>query len=223
VKSLQTLEGVEDLQQSLLLGSRHHQVGRQLIGELVGIVHLYGRDQSFKRQMVRHLGVGLEHTQNLVYVNLDVLVDRKVDVVGLDLGVNGPIDFLEVDKPSPFHALDHHLDVAVRQLEALDDARHHTNLVHVLARRFVDLWIFLCHQKDKLLGDSEALFQCLDRLVPTDNERRHHVRKHDHVAQRYQRQPLLRGFDEARAHTYNSCGVLAAVKRQPTESGCPIS
>ena len=53
------------------------QMGRQLVGELVRIVELDGRDQPLEGQVMRQLGVLLEDAEDLVHVGLDLLVGRN--------------------------------------------------------------------------------------------------------------------------------------------------
>ena len=91
VKALQALVGVDQLEQRLLLGGRHHQVGREDVGDAVGVVELQRRHQPLERQVVRHLGVLLEGREDLAHVRPQLLAQRVVDLVGLDLAAEGAV------------------------------------------------------------------------------------------------------------------------------------
>ena len=85
------------------------------------------------------------------------------------------------------HAFDQHLHGAVGQLEHLQDARDAADLEHVVGLGLVLAGGLLRHQHD-LAARFHGRLERLDRLRPAHEQRDHHVREHDHVAQRQQRQ-----------------------------------
>jgi hypothetical protein len=186
VQPLQPLVRVQQLQQRLLLRRAHHQVGRQLVGEVVGILGLDGRDQALERQVVRHLGVLLEDAQHLGDVRLQLIVQRIGDLEGLGLADQRALFLDELDHAAALDALDHHLDVAVGELQVLHHLGYDADLVHVLAQRIVDLGVLLRHQEDVALGRAQAALESAHRALAADDERGHHVGEDHHVAQRHQ-------------------------------------
>jgi hypothetical protein len=98
------------------------------------------------------------------------------------------------------HALDQHLHGAVGQLEHLQDAGDAADLEHVVGLGLVLAGGLLRHQHDLAAGFHGGL-ERLDRLGPPDEQRDDHVRKHDHIAQRQQRQrDRLGGKDGMSGH-----------------------
>ena len=85
------------------------------------------------------------------------------------------------------HALHQHLHRAVRQLQHLKDAGDATHLEHVLGLGLVFARGLLCHEHD-LPTRLHGGLQRFDRLRPPHEQGNHHMGKHDHVAQRQQRQ-----------------------------------
>ena len=200
MQTLQALGRVEDLEELLLLGRGHHQVGGEGIGEAVRVAHLEGRHQAFEGQVMRHLGVLLEGPEDLVEVGLELLVERIVDLVGVDRREQGTVLLGHLAELAAALALDHHLDVAVGQLQVLDHPGHHTDALDVPAGRIVDLRIFLGDQEKPLVARRQSDLESLHRAFPSDNKRRHHVWEDHHVAQRNDRQFQRRRFYVSRIH-----------------------
>ena len=196
VKALQALVGVDQLEQRLLLGGRHHQVGREDVGDAVGVVELQSRHQPLERQVVGHLGVLLEGREDLAHVGPQLLAHRVVDLVGLHLDAQGAVGILDAHDLAALDPLDHHPHVAVGQLEVLDHRRDHTHVADVVAQRIVDPGVLLGGQEDPLGGARERLLQGPHRALPADDERGHHVREDHHVPQGDQRQDLALLGDE---------------------------
>src|SRR5215475_4884885 len=83
-------------------------------------------------------------------------------------------------------ALDQYLDGAVRELEQLQYARKRANLVDRLPCRIVLGGVLLGGEQDERVGPHHLL-EREDRLLPSDEEGRDHVRKYDDVAQQQHR------------------------------------
>ena len=132
--------GLISSRRRLLLGGRDHQVGRQDVGEAVRVVDLEGRDQALEGQMVGHLGVLLEGARAPATCRpaSSSLSGYSISQ-GLDLGGRARPPLFDGDDLRALHALDHHLHVAVRELEVLDDRRDHAELEDVALQRLVDL------------------------------------------------------------------------------------
>ena len=89
---------------------------------------------------------------------------------------------------APRDPLDHHLDVAVGELQGLDDDGHHPHLVDVPGLGLVHLRVLLGREEDLFLGRGERLFERRDGGGAAHHEGGHHARKDHHVAERDQRQ-----------------------------------
>ena len=120
LEPLEPLVGRQQLEQRLLLGGRDRQVRRQRVGEPVGVVELQGRQEALEGEVLRQLGVLLEGAEDLVDEELELLRHRVLDLVGLEVAPERAFALLEVHELAALHALDHHLDVAVRELQVLD-------------------------------------------------------------------------------------------------------
>ena len=91
--------------------------------------------------------------------------------------------FLPLDGAGALDALDEHLDVAVGQLQRLDDVRDAAHRVDVRGLRIVDRRVVLRRQEDLLVG-GQRVFERAGRRRPSDHERHHHVREDDDVPER---------------------------------------
>ena len=202
VHGLQAFVRIQRLEQRLLLGRRHGQVSGQGVGEAVGIVELQRRHQALEGQVMGHLRVLLEAVEQAAHVDLDLVVSRVVDLVDLDLRLEGVVDLFERPQLGPPQSLDHHLHVAVRQLDVLHHPSDDTDPVDVVDPRVVDLRIALGDQEDQLAGRAQRLFQREHGTAPADDEGRHHLREDHHVPQRHDRQPVARGRNVSGGHPY---------------------
>ena len=90
--------------------------------------------------------------------------------------------FLPLDGAGALDALDQHLDVAVGQLQRLDDVRDAAHRVDVRRLRIVDRGVVLRGEEDLLVG-RQRMFERAGRRRPSDDERHHHVREDDDVPQ----------------------------------------
>jgi hypothetical protein len=97
-----------------------------------------------------------------------------------------------IDRVGALQAFDQHLHGAVGQLQHLQDAGDAADLEHVVGLGLVLAGGLLGHQHDLAAGFHRG-FQRLDGLGPPDEQRDDHVREHDHVAQRQQRQVMGSG------------------------------
>ncbi len=88
-------------------------------------------------------------------------------------------------------AFDEHFDRAVRELEQLQDRRDRAEAIKVLRARIIDIGLLLRDEQD-LLASAHRLIEREDRLLAPDEQRNHHMRIHDHIAQRQHRQSRRR-------------------------------
>ena len=109
---------------------------------------------------------------------LDRLLVRVAQVFALDheeLGARHELRDLHAAL-----AFDQHLHRAVRQAQQLDHLRDGADLVDVFGRGIVRLRLLLRGEHD-LLVLTHRVFERLDRLLATDEERNDHVRENDDV------------------------------------------
>ena len=79
-----------------------------------------------------------------------------------------------------FHALYHHHDVAVGDVEGLEDAGDGAHAVHVLDSRVFHVVVALCHHADGGVGVGAIAGQP-QRLLPTDGDGDDHAGEEDRV------------------------------------------
>ena len=185
---LKTLVGRLGLEQRLLLGGGDREVRRQGVGEPLRVVDLERGREALEGQVVRQLRVLLEEREDLAHVVLEALgVDRPR---GKDLDGDGEVGPapLEGHDAAPAHALDHHLDVTVRELQGLGDGGDDADLVDVLGRRFVELRVALRREEEPLDRRRERGLERADRGLAAHDEGLHHVGEDDHVPERDERQ-----------------------------------
>ena len=96
-------------------------------------------------------------------------------------------ELLDALDPRALRALDQHLHRAVGQLQHLQHRGDAADVVEILGRRVVLRRLLLRDEQDVLAGIHRDV-ERLDRLRAPDEQRDHHVREHDDVAQRQQRQ-----------------------------------
>ena len=88
--------------------------------------------------------------------------------------------------PRALLALHQHLYGAVGQAQQLEDGSKRADLEDVVRRGLVGLRLLLRGEED-ILVVRHRFFQGGDRLLAPHEERHHHVREHDDVAQREER------------------------------------
>ena len=71
---------------------------------------------------------------------------------------------------------DQDLDIAIGELQALDDIDDRAYLIDLVCLGLVDAGIVLGGQKD-LLVRGQCLFQGANARFPSDDKRRHHIRE----------------------------------------------
>ena len=191
------LEQLEQLLQAL--GHRveieHRLLGFELerqmrcdgVGQAAGIVDAGDRGEDLGRDLLVELDVLVELLRHRAAQRLDLGRGLARRLNGRHLGHEVLAGVGDVARLGALQALDQHLHGAVGQLEHLQDARHAADGEHVFRARLVLAGGLLCHQHD-LAAALHRGFERLDRLGAAHEQRDHHVREHDHVTQRQQRQ-----------------------------------
>ena len=189
--AVQALDGGDDLEQVLLLVHADEEVRGNRVGELARVVHADGGDHRVVVQVVRELHVLLEERHDAAHGRLGVGARLFALRDDLDDDAVEALVFLPLHGPRPLDAFDQHLDVAVGQLQALDDVRHAAHREDVGRLRVVDRGVVLRGQENPLVLHQRVLERAGGR-GPSDDERHHHVWKHDDVAERDDREEFRR-------------------------------
>ena len=160
------------------------------VGQLARVVHADRGDHRVVVQVVRQLHVLLEQRHHAAHRALGI--DASFLVLGnhLDDDAVEALVFLPLDRAGAFDPLDQHLDVAVRQLQALHDVGDAAHREDVGRLRIVDRRVVLRREEDPLVLEQRVL-ERPGRRRPPDDERHHHVREHDHVAERDDRERFV--------------------------------
>ena len=178
---------LEDLEQLLLFFKADVQVGGHRVGELTYFIHLHGRDHGLVVEILRQLHVLLEERRDPLH---ELLQAGGADgAMGRSLHRHPKITFVARDfqNLAALHPLDQHLDVAVGQLETLNDARNGPHRVNLVRLGFVHRSIVLGGEENLLVA-CQGLFQGADGAVAPHHERCHHVRKNHHVPNGHHRE-----------------------------------
>ena len=184
---LEALVEALHLEDLLLLLDLERQVRGDRVGQAPGLVDAGDRGEDFGRDLLVELHVLVELADDGTAQRLDL-------AVGVHVGIDRDHVRREVARAifdaldaRALGALDQHLHGAVGQLQHLQDVGDAADLVDVLGGRLVLGGVLLRHQHDALARFHRGL-EGLDRLRAADEQWNDHVREHDHVAQRQQRQ-----------------------------------
>ncbi len=182
--TVEALDGGDDFEQVLLFVDADEQMRGDRVGQLARIVDADGGDHRVVVQVVRELHILLEQRHHPAHRRLGVVAGFLVFGDHLDDDAVEPLVFLPLDRAGALDPLDQHLDVAVGQLQALDDVGDAAHREDVGWLRVIDRGVVLRGQEDALVLD-QGMFERARRRRPSDDERHHHVREHDDVAERH--------------------------------------
>ncbi len=188
--AVEALEGRHHLEQVLLLLDAHQQVRGDRVRQAAGVVHPHRGDHRVVLQVVRELHVLLEQRHHAAHRALDVAGGVAVAGQHLDDDAEEAPVLLPLDGAPAVGALHEELDVAIGQLQALDDVGDAAHGVDVLGLRVVDLRVVLRREEHPLVLLQRVL-EGADRRRPADDKRHHHVREDDQVPQRDDRKGLV--------------------------------
>ena len=150
---------------------------------LPGIVDADRGDHRVVVQVVRELHVLLEQRHDAAHRRFDVAGGFLLLRQHLDDDAVEALVFLPLDGAGAIDAFDQHLDVAVGQLQALDDVGDAAHRVDVVRPRVVDRRVVLRGEEDPLVLQ-QRVFERAGGRRPSDDERHHHVREDDDVPER---------------------------------------
>jgi hypothetical protein len=168
------------------------QIGGDGVAELGRVVDALHAHQDFGLNLLVELDVDLERALHAAdqRFDLDVARHRLRDLLDLDQEVVRRVEVALDARALP--AFDQHLDRAVGKAQKLHDRAERADDVDVIRRRIVGLGALLRGEKDLLVA-RHRLVEGGDALFAADEKLRHHVRKHDDVAERQGRNHAASG------------------------------
>ena len=176
----QTLGGIEDLQQFLLLFDGKLEVGGDGVRQLGGVFHAHSRDHGFVIQRLAQLYILFEQSCNPLHPGLNLRVGLGRIARHAERNLHVAFALADLKNFAALNALDQNLDVAIGQLETLHDVDDSAHLVDLIGLGFVDAGVVLGGQEDLLIG-GQRLFQGTNTRFPSHHEWGHHVGEDDHV------------------------------------------
>jgi hypothetical protein len=193
VEALEALGRRGRLEQLLLVLQLQVDVGDDRVGQATRLLDRLHAHQHLGRDALVELHVGLEHALHRAHQRrqLDRALVGVRQAAHLDREVRDRA--VEARDLRAGLALDQHLHRAVGQAQQLDDVADRADREDVLLARVVGLGLLLGGQH-QLLVAGHRVFERADRLLAAHEQRDHHVREHDDVAQREQGQRTDRGL-----------------------------
>ena len=191
--AVQALGRLEDLEQFLFFLDGNLQVGRDGVGKLSGIFHAHGGDHRVVVQALRELDVLLEQRGDPRGRLLDLRAGLGLHGNQTNRGAEEAFVARHLHDLGAFGAFDQHLDIAVRQLDALHDICERSDLVDFLRLGVVHRGVVL-RDEENLLVARQRVFQGAHGGFAADDERVHHLREDDHIPHRHHRYTLYVGF-----------------------------
>ncbi len=157
------------------------------VSQAPGIIYAAECAQYFRRHFLAEIYVLLEQAhagthKRFAFFILQAIARRQPNIRSQIVGMLGH----RFDQRA-LAAFDQHLDGAVRQLEQLQHVGDGTNLVYFLLSGIILRGAALRDQQNFLLGRHRRI-QRTDRLLATDEQWNHHVRKNHDITQWQQRQ-----------------------------------
>jgi hypothetical protein len=180
---IQPLDRRDDFEQVLFLVDADQEVGGNGIGKLPGIVDPHGGNHRVVMQIVRELHVLFEQRDDAAHRAFGIDAGLLVLRDHLDHDTVEAFVFFPLDRPCALDPFDEHFDVAVGQLQALDDVGDAAHGENIGRLRIVDRGVVLGGEKDPFVLHQRMLERAGRGRAP-DDKRHHHVRKHDDVAER---------------------------------------
>ena len=177
---------VLDLEDALLLAELQRHVRGDRVGEAARLVDAGQRRQDLGRHLLVELHVLLELRNDRTHEYVDFAFIVAVFLgQQCDCGLEMVADINGIDQCA-FAALDQNLDRAIRQFQQLQDRRKRANLIQISRLRIIQVRLFLRDKQDAL-ADRHRPVERHDRFLAAHEQRDHHVRIDNDVAQRQNR------------------------------------
>ena len=145
--AVEALRRIENFQQLLLFFNRELQVLRDGVTELGRVGHP-GDDHRLKIERLAELHVLIKQRVHPLHGRFKRLAGLRRILDGADFGLKIPFSIRELEDFAALHPFDEDLDVAVRQLEVLDDVGNGADLVNFVRLGLVDAGVMLGGEKN---------------------------------------------------------------------------
>src|SRR5580704_1775880 len=182
--AIQALKRVRCFEQVLFFIDRQLQIRGDRVGKARRVVNARGGDHGVVIQALRKLDELLVEAGDLLNELFDLRRDFDLCGQQADGGAKEALLGSDGKGTSALDAFDQHLDVAIGQLDALDDVRQRADGINLLRLRVVDRRVMLGGKKNLLVA-GKRLFQRANAGFAADDKRGHLLRKDDHVAYRH--------------------------------------
>ncbi len=154
----QPVDGIEDFEQLLLFLDGQLQIRAYRVGQFARLVHADGRDHRFVVQVLAELDVLFEQAGDARHQRFQLRACVHLEVERLDYRPEVAFIFADRNDLAALDAFHQHLDIAVRQLQALDDVRNRADAIDLIGAGFVDRGV--------VLGGEENLLVATPTLLP---------------------------------------------------------
>jgi hypothetical protein len=180
----QTVDRRDRLQQRLLLLDTDRQVRRDRVGQAPGVRDAHRGEHRLVGQARRVLDVTLEQAAHARHQLAHLRRDLRLAVDQLDDHLERTrVVLVDLEQTGALDTLDQKLDVAVGQLEVLDDRRRRPDRVDLFGLRVVDRRVSLRGKKQLLVRRQRPIHR-EQRGLAAHDEGDHRVRKDDDIPQR---------------------------------------
>ena len=154
----QTLRGIENFQQLLLLLNRELQVGGDGVSQLGRIFHAHRGNHGFIIQRLAELDVLFEKSSNPLHAGFNLGLHFSSVACHPDGSLHVAFSIGDLKNLAAFDAFDEYFDVAVGKLQALNDVDNRAHLVNLVGLGLIDAGVVLSSQEN-LLVTRKCLFQ----------------------------------------------------------------
>ncbi len=168
----------------MLFVHRELKIRRDGVRKARRVVNARGGDHRVVIQALRKLDELLVEAGDLLYELLDLRSGFDFRGKQADGGAKEAFFGGNGNGTSALDAFNQHFDIAVGQLDALDDVREGADRVNLLGLRVIDRSIMLGRKKDLLVA-GKRFFQRANAGFAADDKRGHLLRKNDHIAHRH--------------------------------------
>ena len=203
-------------QQGLLVGDLGADMRGDGIGQLAGLLDIAQTFARVLRQLLVQLGIFVELIDHAAHHAGDLGAFRLRRRDGLNGRRGQRALFGQAHQPRTRLPLHQHPHRAIGQLQQLQHAGHHANVIQIIRHRIVAAGVQLRDKEDILVAvplltrcplaaGIHSRLQRRHRFLAAHEQRHHHAGKHNDIAQRQQRKSFL-GHNHPSLHAMQKQG-----------------